>query len=382
MKNYSFALILLFFLVGCKAKTVKEHSIDFNFSNMTDQPVSNFVKSYRVIPLETNDFAYITKSKQIKVFDEQIFVLENISGRRHQLYRFSLKGKYLGKLNKQGRGPEEYQSISSFDMHPKNKTLSVLDPGLRKIKHYDFNSNYLGEQLLKNWGKEFCYILGNDKVYIATTSKKSRAVKDNSMELEILNEKNEVICSAFPFSKPVSIATGNDISFSGTSDDMGYISPNSNLVYSFYKDSIVLKHELNFPYPVLPGEELQNAFFKGKKILDNHVYNVIYFETPRMVYSQFMNDKKIYWGLYDKNSKESKLFPEEKDPSCNCGITLNVKGTYGDSLILETDYSKINPLLNVIDPGKKRCLNPGIFKEIEKLDMTSNPILILIEYEL
>ncbi|MGV8139569.1 MAG: hypothetical protein AB2L20_30600 [Mangrovibacterium sp.] len=54
----------------------------------------------------------------------------------------------------------------------------------------------------------------------------------------------------------------------------------------------------------------------------------------------------------------------------------------GKGFILETDYSKITKLLEKLDPRRTKCINPELFKAIDKLEMTSNPVLVLIEFVL
>lgn len=381
IRNIIAIVVAIFVFVCCAKKAVEKENVDFSFDKMSEGSVSDIVKSYKIVPLETLDEAYITRSSQVVVNGDKLFILEDIAGRKSQIYMFSNEGKYIGKINKQGRGPLEYQSISSFDINPNNGNIAILDSWLKKIKEYSAAGEQKKEIQLDCWAKEFRYFNTGANTFIVVTTKASRMANEEGRELYVYDQNDHYVYSSLPFDDPISMTTGNDISFSGSIDEISYLRPNTNQVYSVSKDSVGIKYLLNFPYPVLPGDEVENAFFKGKKILDKHVYNVIYFESSDLVYSQFMHDKKVYWGLYNKRSKKSTLFEEPKDPSCNCGLTLNVVGAFQDFFIIETDYSKINSVLKILDPGKGKCSNPKVFDAVDKLDMTSNPILLFVEFK-
>ncbi|MGV8139570.1 MAG: hypothetical protein AB2L20_30605 [Mangrovibacterium sp.] len=92
--------------------------------------------------------------------------------------------------------------------------------------------------------------------------------------------------SALPFQEAVGISAGGLTSMYRIGNAISYRRENSNLVYSIGADAIQQKYELKFPYPVMPGKELENAFLKRKPIFDQYVYLVNYFETEHMVLIQ------------------------------------------------------------------------------------------------
>ena len=314
--------------------------------------------------------------------DDKIYILENIMGRRHQIYIFNKEGKFVSKINSQGRGDKEYQSISDFDIHPNKEVISILDPGLRKLMNYNLNSEYQSELKLDCWAKEFKYLDIGKHSYTIFSTKSSKSDTGKGNDLYVYNENNKLLYSALAFDKEISIAIGNGINLTRNNDGVNYFKPNTNLIYSCGTDSISIKYSLDFPFGVLPGDEIENVFLRGKNILHKYVYNIIFFEASNMIHTHFSHNKEVYFGFYDKQSKKSLVFNSQKDPSCGCGITLNIKGTFNNSFILETDISKINAVMKMLDPEKTKCLNPKAFEDIKELDMTSNPILILVEFKI
>lgn len=382
MKNILYLLIICVFLVTCKTKRYSETTINFRFEKLSENSKSSVVKSYSLVPLETTEQSYLTKIVRLDVWGDKIFILEYIGPRRN-LYIFSREGKYINKLSAQGRGPREYQSIIDFDIHPTKKYISVLDPGLRKIKNYDSNSNYIDERAFDSWGKEFKYFTAGEKVFTTISTKASKFSKQgNNFDIEVYGENKELLYSALPFKDAVSIGAGNQISMFRIGNSISYRQVNTNIVYSIGPDTIRTKYILDFPYPVMPGNELENAFFKGKKIFEKYVYFVNYFETEQMILVQFTHDKNPYWGIYDKRSKRSVLFHGEIDPSCKCDVSLRVIGTWEKGFVIETDYSKITKVIQTLDPEKSKCKTPQMTDIINKLDMTSNPVLLFVEFDI
>jgi len=384
MKATTIFFYIIILLIGCTKENRQKPNIDFGFTKISNSKIESTVKKYKIIPLETKDECYITRARLIIIRNNRIYILENSTGARHEIFIFSMSGTFLGKLNRQGRGAEEYQHIGDFDVNPKNNLISILDPGLRKVLIYNNKSNLIGELKLDCWAKGFKYFQEGDKLYTAFTTMMSNPNNKKGNELYIYDDNNNLLYTALPFSQQLSIGMGNGISFINSENELHYYKPNTNIVYSISSDSTKIKYIMGFPYEVLPGNEIENVFFKGKNtdLLNRHVYNIYAFETNNILYSLFMFKKNIYWCLYDKNSSKSVVYNQQKDPSCGCGITLNIKGTYKNSFVLETDYEKINKVINIIDKDRNKCTNPEIFEKIKGLDMTSNPILILVEFKL
>lgn len=383
MKKSVVFLIAGLFLTSFQSREFSGTTIDFSFNQLSKEPVSSVVKSYSLIPLETNENSYLSRIQKVQVADQRIFVLNSGSVMKRNVLQFSDQGKYLGKLDAQGGGPQEYQSMSDFDIHPLKKQVSVVDPGLKKIKNYDFNSKYIDEQTFGSWIKELKYFVSGNKVLTALSTKGSKfSDSGENFDIEVYGDNHKLLYSALPFQEAVSISAGGLTSMFRIGNTISYRQENTNRVYSIGADAIKEKYELKFPYPVMPGKELANAFLKGKQIFDQYVYMINYFETEQMILIRYTHDRKPYWGIYDKRSGRSVLFKGEEDPACKCDVLAGIVGTWEKGFILEADYSKIIKVLEKLDPKRAKCLNPELFSTADKLDMTSNPVLVFIEFTL
>lgn len=69
--------------------------------------VSDIVKDYSIVKLETTDDNLIVDPTIVKFSKDRIFILDMFSPSK-SLYVFELTGKYVGKVGNQGSGPGEY----------------------------------------------------------------------------------------------------------------------------------------------------------------------------------------------------------------------------------------------------------------------------------
>ncbi|MGV8096510.1 MAG: 6-bladed beta-propeller [Mangrovibacterium sp.] len=75
-------------------------TIDFSFDKLSKDPVSSVVKSYSLVPLETNENFYLSRIQKVEVADHRIFVLNNAGVMKSNVLQFSEQGQYLGKLDR------------------------------------------------------------------------------------------------------------------------------------------------------------------------------------------------------------------------------------------------------------------------------------------
>lgn len=137
-------IILLFLVVwGCtKPKSdsfylINENRIEPIFSETISDIEEVFPTSYqcRLVSLETSDSVLIGNIDQVIKFDSAYYVLTN-----NEILSFSLTGKYLSKLSSKGNGPNDYISISKFQICKKDSNNIIYISSINELSGYDFNS--------------------------------------------------------------------------------------------------------------------------------------------------------------------------------------------------------------------------------------------------
>ena len=142
MKNTILILVLCLFIGSCKdSLTVNEEVDTITASIEQEDEISlfDFVSQVRLIPLETTDSSLVAHITKIITSKDKIFIYDRI---QNQIFIFNREGQFISKINRKGRGPEEYMSISDLAINPFNGCLEILDPW-GKLLAFDLNGKYL-----------------------------------------------------------------------------------------------------------------------------------------------------------------------------------------------------------------------------------------------
>ena len=113
MKTRYLALyLMLWSVISCvshasKQSALKEYDIDIQQRDA----ISDFVDSYKTLPLETTKDNLIGNINKVQIIDTCIYVLDK---EQATIFVFNTEGKYLNKICRQGRAPEEYLGLSDF----------------------------------------------------------------------------------------------------------------------------------------------------------------------------------------------------------------------------------------------------------------------------
>jgi len=97
--------------------------------------LSDFAANVEYIPLQTTKNSLLGEfAVKIVSVDNKIYIKN--SGLGGEIMCFDISGKFLFKLQNLGRGPEEYTSITDFDVSSDNKILTVMSNVDRKLLVY------------------------------------------------------------------------------------------------------------------------------------------------------------------------------------------------------------------------------------------------------
>ena len=99
--------------------------------------LSSYAKDIQYIPLETKKESLIKTINRIVVEKNKIFILSDFKS----ILIFDIKGNFIGKVNRFGRGPQEYTDILSFLVDPVSENICILSS--RAIFEYDIKGNFI-----------------------------------------------------------------------------------------------------------------------------------------------------------------------------------------------------------------------------------------------
>lgn len=99
--------------------------------------LSTYAKDILYIPLETKKESLIKEIKKIVVEKNKIFILSD----GKSILIFDIKGNFIGKVNRNGRGPQEYTNIVSFLVDPVSENICILSS--QGVFEYDIKGNFI-----------------------------------------------------------------------------------------------------------------------------------------------------------------------------------------------------------------------------------------------
>ena len=104
--------------------------------------LSEVVDSVEYIKLETVPESLFGES-QFVIGKKYIMVIQPYSGKPIQVYLFDRSGKFLRKIGREGKGPEEYSSIHDAIFSPDEDYIIVRDSNKKIFLEYDMSGKMI-----------------------------------------------------------------------------------------------------------------------------------------------------------------------------------------------------------------------------------------------
>jgi hypothetical protein len=174
MKLYYLPLVLVFlFQISACNKTVRNpsvgivHKIDAdNIKDVIDLKLSDMADSFRLVPLETTKECLLDKSTEFYVGKSFI-----IAYSKNGVYKFSSDGKFIKRLFKTGRGPDEILSTvySTFVVDDKKDLLYIYVQGQSgKYFVYDLESEHFSDPVKQCFSGFGSFDIYNDSLIVGS----------------------------------------------------------------------------------------------------------------------------------------------------------------------------------------------------------------------
>ena len=305
-----------------------------------ERPVSDIIESYELIQLEETEGAFFSSVRRIIFSYDKIIILSADS----RILIFSESGEFIRSVNKQGRGPDEYVSLSDICLDTESghliasgatkiirfdregNIISKLNPGFRfKNVHLTDEGQFLFDIRMPGDKKEYNYNL------VLTDTDLN--IIDRRLELPLLEGPGLALYGQLNRSSAV---PGKDYFFSLRCDT----------VYRIHERSIVPEIVLNYDKRVF-------SITAGTGDPEwEDTYNMIYYsETDDYPVMVFRYGKEFYTGLLKEN-EEAEIFKG----------AINITSCYKNSFIWAVYPSYFEERINTLDPEGNKCTNPEQLK--------------------
>ena len=189
LKIVIFQTLLVFLFLSCKdnenSKSDDNHEAvpeKIELGKRQPMKISDISSGMKVIKLETSENALLSNINEIKIFDDSIYVLDVIS---KAIYVFDFEGNLVRKLQKGGRGPGEYISISDFLIDTTKRQLEIFDKDNMKINIYDLDNFNFKESISLPFNFAFTFHK-KDGTYYFQTNNARNSIGENETNSEVL----------------------------------------------------------------------------------------------------------------------------------------------------------------------------------------------------
>jgi len=388
MIRLNFARIYFFILlIVCDNFTLLSQvpeviNVESGMNNPGHLVLSDIAYDVQYIPLETNEYNLIGNVNKIKFNGKYFFVQD---ANPPSLHVFDQKGKYIRKIGKHGRGPNEYNYLNDFTFSNKKPQVWLLTSIPYKIMEYNLNGDFVKQieySTLDNYNR--IESLLNDKYLIMRTN----SFGNTPFTFGIFSEdgtllKNVIKPEQFKYTGGVSSSKNNFwfyvfnnncyVKENVLNDTLYRISTSLEFLPKYIFDSGKYKQTMDF-------RQNFSEYYKRKDL--NYIIHNSFFETSTVLIYSYLFNMNTRLDYYDKTIKKSFNLK---------GITNDLDGGLDfvpeyqiNNLII--GYASVFELKDYIDSGifkNSTTKYPKKKKELERLanslDENDNPVLILIK---
>lgn len=319
----------------------------------------------KIVILEMTEDALISNIQKLATTEEYIFILDEMT--KHIL-KYTQDGKFVSLLNKKGKSPEEYLSLSDFMVDEENKRIEVLDMFSNRLISYDFDWNFVSSKQLPVASSQISR-LGNEYVICS-----HRMTLNNGEDyiLYALDTATLNINHKFMSFDPERLMHNlvSKTPLIPASGGVGYLKGNSKRIFSYHNGMLEPYFVFNYQ------EEMTKKEDSG--VFDMENINMVY-ENSKYIKCVFVDGRCLY---FDKSNQTgySQTSPSPKEESFILRMGTPV-GVSGEQFIEWIPAQSIYSLLNVMKLEKQEKIEQQLFgketiEELRNLTKEDNPVLL------
>ena len=400
MKQVLFIIVIVAMQCSCSsynASLICADADTINIDKATEESeiyLSSIVDKPLTIVLETNDNCIVQNVRSIELYDEKIYILDDMS---NKLYVFNMDGSFDKNIAEAGRGHGEYLELADFSIDRKKGEMYLFDEAMDAILKYDIKTGKFicSTNTARDGYRTYCMQFLDDKFYLNKTS-----IDNNNMyELKEVSPNNGEITNKYLKSAeynmgwniPLRLPYSNF--YSKNTDCPKYVGMFSNTIVGMTSSGIIPQ------YIVLSDDFITSkdvAAVKEKISTENYFIDMEYLGNANKIYQisrivempgkllfQYMKGLRRMYLLYDVDKKESQttgmLVNDYVSDENNVPMDLCYSDDKGVVSILQTNHISYF-VENFIQKGKVK-------KDIDKYDKlmglteNSNPVLFYHRYK-
>jgi hypothetical protein len=359
-------------IISCSNSDQKINKINIETKRIESIDSNKLISEIEVIPLETNDTSLISGIRKMIYWNNELFIFDR---NQKQIMLFDIKGNFIRKLQRVGRGPGEYLDISDFAINPFNNNIEFVDG----YNLYVYNNEFVFIEKVQIPKKDIrsineLEIINEEQILFMANGRPYIPVMYNRQDKKIV-KLPEIYPSWLIEKMPFST---ND-RFYRNGSILNYVEGFSNKVYLINRNGFQLKYEWDFGDFNFDFENSSlSDLIKSSTIQDIMNNSELFRNKYAISFRQNLeNDKFILTSFFFKNQPASLLYNK------NNGKYIFFNGKLSFLLFTSlVDFIEENKFIVIVDPEKLKNLPQEWFsaksrKTIEAIDLSNNPVVLI-----
>ncbi|WP_226695365.1 6-bladed beta-propeller [Neotamlana sargassicola] len=269
---------------------------------------SSIIDTCWYVALETKEESLFGKVDKILIEDDLIFILDEDGTK--SIFIFDMNGKFISKINKHGRGPDEYSAIRDFTLDSENRQVIVFDDFLAKLFYYRYDGTFVKTEKTFFRFREFSKLGSNTYYYLGSADNKHYPFLEENFIVK--QNKGKFIETAIenPQYKFIRLEAQNQVQVSG--NHLSFAIPvMDNHIYNIVGENVVPSFKLDFGDGTIKPSDLNKKY--QTKIMDavkedkKCLFAGMHCETNKTLYFRYI-EKGVFMNCYfNKKSGNLKI---------------------------------------------------------------------------
>jgi len=312
--GYILGVLVLF---GCGNNTTSKSSLidlSSSFNGTESIKLSDIAIDVSYIQLHTDSVCLLgsigSPSHDINFCNDKILISDS-----KKIIVFDISGKYISKIESQGKGPGEYHKINGFVFIPDLQQVAIHSAGSRKVLFFSLDGRYIREISVLFWPTRMIYF-SNSLVFVSPVGRKELT---NYYALTVMGLDGSIINRLIYCKKEKNDEKKNDYA----------LSPEGNTIYClgdclyFYERLYDTIWKVGDDFRLLENrfifygnerrpdahlfKSYQDENSRTKRLEDIYKYILLsdFLETNRYIFFTFLNKGALARILYDKMNKNT-----------------------------------------------------------------------------
>lgn len=381
MKASIFLFVIILSYFGYQKQKVKNVIDVLSPTSSKTYSVSDIAVNIEFIRLQTTGESLIDRVRKVVINSQNIYI-----SNFNEVFCFDTKGTFLYKLNRKGRGPEEYSNLFDYDINLNNDILIILSYNSILIFKNSIDGFVYSKQLNFTPQPSHIDFTGNNNDILLTYG---NTMGNYPYQNIVINLKGDTLTTrpnyfkffqSGPFHAFINeiliYKTNNTLKFKELSDDTIFRLDQKNRSKPYFV--------LNSRGKCITPEARANGNDFNEHSVDYLLFDKI-LETDRYLFYSYRFDKINYNYIYDKALDIKSEIDSKSYLLDDISGGANFKPLFSNDSCF---YSYIDAYLLIKyiqgDTFKKAIVkNPIKKKELENLaetlDETDNPVLLMIK---